>query len=54
MNHERRPDQPARTALPGTLRLLMDYDWSGNVRELARVIQRALLRSDAQYLSLGT
>ncbi len=42
---------PARTALPETLQLLMDYDWPGNVRELGRVIQRALLRSDAQYLT---
>lgn len=41
----------ARTLLPETLQMLVAYDWPGNVRELGRVIQRAFLRSDAQYLT---
>jgi len=51
IDRDKSQHKPARTVLPETLELLMEYDWPGNVRELGRVIQRALLRSDAQYLT---
>jgi formate hydrogenlyase transcriptional activator len=36
-----------------TLRLLQAYDWPGNIRELQNVIERAVILSDAETLSIG-
>ena len=33
--------EPRAAALPGTLRLLQEYAWPGNIRELANVMRRA-------------
>jgi formate hydrogenlyase transcriptional activator len=35
-----------------TLRLLQDYDWPGNIRELQNVIERAVIVADTEVLSI--
>jgi len=36
-----------------TMRLLSDYSWPGNIREMQNVIERAVILSDGPVLSLG-
>ncbi len=38
------------TLAPGALDRLMSYDWPGNVREVANVVERALIQSDGKPL----
>jgi transcriptional regulator with GAF, ATPase, and Fis domain len=35
---------------PGAIDRLLQYDWPGNVREVANVVERALIQSDSEYL----
>jgi DNA-binding NtrC family response regulator len=35
---------------PEAMKTLMDYDWPGNIRELANVIERALIISSGEYI----
>jgi two-component system response regulator PilR (NtrC family) len=34
-----------------TMRILMNYEWKGGIRELENVIERALILSDSEYVS---
>jgi DNA-binding NtrC family response regulator len=38
------------TLVPGAIDRLMRYDWPGNVREVANVVERALIQSDGKPL----
>jgi len=38
---------------PATLKSLRDYSWRGNVRELANVIERAVINSQGSVLRIG-
>ncbi|HVN95960.1 MAG TPA: sigma 54-interacting transcriptional regulator [Syntrophorhabdaceae bacterium] len=42
------------TLAPGTIDLLMDYDWPGNVREVGNVVERALIQSGGGTISLDS
>jgi len=42
--------KPLRTFTHAALKLLMDYDWSGNVRELENAVERAVVLSTQQSL----
>lgn len=49
------PDRPAEGVSPLAMRLLRDYDWPGNVRQLFSVVEASMLRSgggrvEAQHL----
>jgi DNA-binding NtrC family response regulator len=37
---------PAKTFTPGAIKSLQDYNWTGNIRELANVIERLFILSD--------
>ncbi len=47
-----RPDEPAREVTEDAIRLLQDYDWPGNTRELANVIERALMLSAGSVITV--
>jgi DNA-binding NtrC family response regulator len=42
--------KPPRAFTNGAMKLLMDYDWSGNVRELENVVERAVVLSTQESL----
>ncbi|MEK6335738.1 MAG: sigma 54-interacting transcriptional regulator [Acidobacteriota bacterium] len=42
-----------KTISPSTLKALQDYAWPGNVRELANVLERAIISSQSNLLSLA-
>jgi DNA-binding NtrC family response regulator len=41
---------PRRRFHPDAMRLLMDYDWPGNIRELENVVERAVVLSTAEIV----
>jgi DNA-binding NtrC family response regulator len=42
--------KPLRRFSPGAMKLLMDYDWPGNIRELENVVERAVVLSTGDLL----
>jgi DNA-binding NtrC family response regulator len=44
--------RPPRSFSPAALKLLMDYDWSGNVRELENVVERGVVLSTQDLLDV--
>src|SRR5208282_4741915 len=42
--------KPTRTFTPGAMKLLMDYEWSGNVRELENAVERAVVLSTHELM----
>ncbi|GAO41012.1 sigma-54-dependent transcriptional regulator [Flavihumibacter petaseus] len=47
------PDHPPRSLSADTLRLLENYPWKGNIRELRNVIERALILTDGPEILPG-
>jgi len=41
------------TLAPGEIDRLVAYDWPGNVRELENAVERAIILSDAKYVTFG-
>ncbi|HQO29301.1 MAG TPA: sigma 54-interacting transcriptional regulator [Accumulibacter sp.] len=48
----RQLDEPPRSLSPAALDYLARHSWPGNIRELANVLERALLMSDAELLDV--
>jgi len=46
----RKYQKPGIRVLPETMKLLCDYHWPGNIRELQHVIERAVILSDSDCL----
>ena len=44
--------KPPRGFTHGAMKLLMDYDWSGNVRELENVVERAVVLSTHETMDV--
>jgi transcriptional regulator with PAS, ATPase and Fis domain len=44
-------DKPVRDILPSAMEILVDYDWSGNIRELENVIQGAVILTDGESIA---
>ena len=44
--------KPPRTFAPPALKLLMDYDWPGNIRELENVVERGVVLSTQELLDV--
>jgi two-component system NtrC family response regulator/two-component system response regulator HydG len=44
-------EKPVRGLLPGTLNVLLRYDWPGNIRELENVIERAVVLAPGAHLT---
>ena len=42
--------KPVRDILPSAMDLLVDYDWSGNIRELENMIQGAVILTDGESI----
>jgi DNA-binding NtrC family response regulator len=49
----RKNNKPLMTLLPETIKQLMVYSWPGNVRELENVIERAVVLSKANSITLA-
>jgi formate hydrogenlyase transcriptional activator len=45
--------KPIQSVSPETMRLLVDYSWPGNIRELQNVIERGVVLSRGSVLRLG-
>jgi formate hydrogenlyase transcriptional activator len=45
--------KPIQLVLQETMRLLVDYSWPGNIRELQNVIERGVVLSKGSVLKLG-
>lgn len=45
--------KPPRRFHPGAMRLLMDYDWPGNIRELENVVERAVVLSSGEMMDVN-
>ena len=43
-------DRPLPTISDGAMRMLMSYDWPGNIRELENIIERAMIFNDGPLL----
>jgi DNA-binding NtrC family response regulator len=52
MNRGRGPEKPARRVHPRALDLLNAYSWPGNIRELQNVVERALIVSPEEELTV--
>ena len=48
-----RMGKPVQSVSPETMRLLVDYSWPGNIRELQNVIERGVVLSRGSVLRLG-
>ena len=48
-----RMDKPVQSVSRETMRLLVDYSWPGNIRELQNVIERGVVLSKGSVLNLG-
>ena len=48
-----RMGKPVQSVSPETMRLLVDYSWPGNIRELHNVIERGVVLSRGSVLRLG-
>jgi two-component system, NtrC family, response regulator HydG len=46
----RKAARRVRGVMPGALRVLIDYDWPGNVRQLENMIERAIVLGSADYV----
>jgi len=44
---------PRRRFSPDAMRMLMDYDWPGNIRELENVVERAVVLSTADVIEVA-
>ena len=44
--------KPPRAFTNGAMKLMMDYDWSGNVRELENVVERAVVHSTQETMDV--
>src|SRR4029077_6667631 len=49
----KRMDKPVQSVSRETMRLLADYSWPGNIRELQNVIERGVVLSKGSVLNLG-
>ncbi len=45
--------KPPRRFHPDAMRLLMDYDWPGNIRELENVVERAIVLSTGETVEVS-
>lgn len=45
---------PPETVLPHSMKLLLDYHFPGNIRELENLIERALIMAEGSYLDLSS
>jgi DNA-binding NtrC family response regulator len=52
MNRNREPGRRARSIHPQALELLLAHSWPGNIRELQNVVERALIVSSEQELTV--
>ncbi len=50
--HLRRPQVPEGMLSPEVVAILQQHDWSGNVRELANVLEHAVILSDGQTITV--
>jgi formate hydrogenlyase transcriptional activator len=50
--YAKRAGKPIRGVTKATWNLLQSYDWPGNIRELQNVIERAVILSDSDTLSI--
>jgi DNA-binding NtrC family response regulator len=50
--HTRNSSHLVRGLAPDTRRLLMDYTWPGNVRQLESAIERAILLCESEYIQV--
>ncbi len=50
--NEKRRGSPLKGLTPDVVRLFRSYAWSGNVRELRNVIERASILEDGEYVTL--
>ena len=48
--YNRRLDKTIRKVSPAALSLLMEYRWSGNIRELENIIERAVVLADGEEI----
>jgi DNA-binding NtrC family response regulator len=44
---------PLRRFHPDAMRMLMDYDWPGNIRELENVVERSVVLSTTEVVEVG-
>lgn len=49
--HAKTYDEPPKRLLPSAIRLLTDYNWPGNIRELANVMERAFVNSRSEEIN---
>src|SRR5262249_8049089 len=50
----KRTGKPVQSVSRETMRLLVDYSWPGNIRELQNAIERGVVLSNSSVLTLGS